>query len=84
MQLSMPFTEPVNSISDKNVVSDMKVKKRGAGSKLASNSVRLPTNTLSTGSRIQRWANFIAGFSIEFVEQCLAHRDPQNDIGVVQ
>ena len=80
MQLSMPFTENVSAVSDKNVASDMKVKKRGPGSKLAANSVRLPTNTLSTGSRIQRWANFIAGFSIEFVEQCLAHRDTQSDI----
>ncbi len=41
---------------------------------------RLPTNSLSSGSRIQRWANFIAGFSIEFIEQCLANRDKDNDI----
>jgi DNA modification methylase len=40
---------------------------------------KLPTNTLSSGNRIQRWANFIAGFSIEFVEQCLADRDKDLD-----
>lgn len=33
---------------------------------------RLPTNTLSHKHRVQRWANFIAGYSVEFVEQCLA------------
>lgn len=32
---------------------------------------RLTTNTLSNKKRIQRWGNFIAGFSIEFVEECL-------------
>jgi DNA modification methylase len=32
---------------------------------------RLPTNTLSHQHRVQRWANFIAGYSIEFVENCL-------------
>ncbi|MBL1222079.1 hypothetical protein JET18_14605 [Chryseobacterium sp. L7] len=41
---------------------------------------KLPTNTLSSENRIQRWANFIAGFSIEFVEQCLKGRDKDLDI----
>lgn len=41
---------------------------------------RLPTNTLSHNHRIQRWANFIAGYSVEFVEQCLASRSPKEDI----
>lgn len=41
---------------------------------------RLPTNTLSHNHRVQRWANFIAGYSVEFVEQCLATRDSTNDI----
>lgn len=36
---------------------------------------RMPTNTLSRRHRVQRWANFIAGFSVEFVEQCLAEVD---------
>lgn len=40
---------------------------------------KLPTNTLSSGNRVQRWANFIAGFSIEFVEQCLKNRNAQKD-----
>lgn len=41
---------------------------------------RLPTNTLSHHHRVQRWANFIAGYSVEFVEQCLRDRDIKNDI----
>lgn len=41
---------------------------------------RLPTNTLSHNHRVQRWANFIAGYSVEFVEQCLAARDAKEDI----
>lgn len=32
---------------------------------------RLPTNTLSKSKRLHRWGNFIAGYSIEFVEKCL-------------
>lgn len=42
--------------------------------------VRLPTNTLSHQSRVQRWANFIAGYSIEFVEECLSDRDNESDL----
>jgi len=41
---------------------------------------KLPTNTLSYGNRVQRWANFIAGFSVEFVEECLANRNAQKDV----
>ena len=41
---------------------------------------RLPTNTLSHNHRVQRWANFIAGYSVEFVENCLATRNKKNDI----
>lgn len=41
---------------------------------------QLPTNTLSSGNRIQRWANFVAGFSIEFVENCLKNRTSEEDI----
>ncbi|MGA1841692.1 MAG: DNA methyltransferase [bacterium] len=41
---------------------------------------RLPTNTLSQQNRIQRWANFIAGYSIEFTEKCLSKRDNNKDI----
>lgn len=37
---------------------------------------KLPTNTLSDQNRVQRWANFIAGYSIEFVEICLQKSDP--------
>ncbi len=37
---------------------------------------KLPTNTLSHQHRVQRWANFIAGYSIEFVENCLQNIDP--------
>jgi DNA modification methylase len=40
---------------------------------------RLPTNTLSHKHRVQRWANFIAGYSVEFVEQCLARRNSDID-----
>lgn len=43
------------------------------------NKIRLPTNTLSHNYRVQRWANFIAGYSVEFVEQCLATRNPKED-----
>lgn len=43
------------------------------------NKDRLPTNTLSHNHRIQRWANFIAGYSVEFVEQCLASRNAKED-----
>ncbi len=45
----------------------------------SSNKNRLPTNTLSHNYRVQRWANFIAGYSVEFVEQCLASRNPKED-----
>ena len=41
---------------------------------------KLPTNTLSHKSRVQRWANFIAGYSIEFVEECLSDKTPNEDI----
>jgi len=41
---------------------------------------RLSTNTLSKSKRVQRWGNFIAGFSIEFVEQCLAPYSPSDGI----
>lgn len=41
---------------------------------------RLPTNTLSHNHRVQRWANFIAGYSVEFVEQCLASRNSNEDV----
>ena len=44
---------------------------------------RLPTNTLSNSKRIQRWGNFIAGFSIEFVEKCLDELKNKNRTGVV-
>lgn len=37
---------------------------------------RLSTNTLSNSNRVQRWGNFIAGFSIEFVEECLSVISP--------
>jgi DNA modification methylase len=43
------------------------------------NKDRLPTNTLSHNHRVQRWANFIAGYSVEFVEQCLASRNSTED-----
>lgn len=43
------------------------------------NKERLPTNTLSHQHRVQRWANFIAGYSVEFVEQCLETRDRRID-----
>jgi len=33
---------------------------------------RVSTNTLSHRVGVQRWANFIAGFSVEFVQECLA------------
>ncbi|MGK7895102.1 MAG: DNA methyltransferase, partial [Xenococcus sp. (in: cyanobacteria)] len=29
---------------------------------------------------VHRWANFIAGYSIEFVEKCLVHQDHTQDI----
>jgi hypothetical protein len=41
---------------------------------------RLPTNTLSHNYRIQRWANFIAGYSIEFVEACLSDQEPSENV----
>ncbi len=44
---------------------------------------RLSTNTLSNTKRIHRWGNFIAGFSIEFVEQCLSGVMPRSDAGLV-
>lgn len=37
---------------------------------------RLPTNTLSHRVGVQRWANFVAGFSVEFVQECLAKTRP--------
>jgi DNA modification methylase len=40
---------------------------------------RLPTNTLSHNHRVQRWGNFIAGYSVEFVENCLEERDSTTD-----
>ena len=48
-------------------------------SKLAVKRERLPTNTLSHKHRVQRWANFIAGYSVEFVEECLSERDNFSD-----
>lgn len=44
---------------------------------------KLPTNTLSKSMRIQRWGNFIAGFSIEFVERCLADVVTAQDEAIV-
>jgi DNA modification methylase len=44
---------------------------------------RLPTNTLSNTKRIHRWGNFIAGFSIEFVEQCLLDSVPRPETGLI-
>lgn len=41
---------------------------------------KLPTNTLSHLNRVQRWANFIAGYSIEFVDECLKNSNPKTDI----
>lgn len=41
---------------------------------------RLTTNTLSKSKRVQRWGNFIAGFSIEFVEQCLSQFSPDSGL----
>ncbi|PJD98031.1 MAG: DNA methylase [Leptospira sp.] len=58
---------------------EIEIRRNSRKSKLISKD-RLPTNTLSSGSRIQRWANFIAGFSIEFIEQCLANRDKSEDV----
>jgi DNA modification methylase len=43
-------------------------------------SKRLPTNTSSHHYRIQRWANFIAGYSIEFVEACLSELVPSENV----
>src|SRR5690606_23515976 len=57
---------------------ELEISTKGSKSKVVSQN-RLPTNTLSSGNRVQRWANFIAGFSIEFVEQCLAERDKELD-----
>lgn len=42
---------------------------------------RLPTNTLSHHNRVQRWANFIAGYSVEFVENCLS--EVQHEDGLI-
>ena len=39
------------------------------------NKERLPTNTLSRHHRVQRWANFIAGYSVQLVEECLSTRN---------
>jgi len=44
---------------------------------------RLSTNTLSNTKRIHRWGNFIAGFSIEFVEQCLSGLMAEANSGLV-
>jgi len=44
---------------------------------------RLSTNTLSNTKRIHRWGNFIAGFSIEFVEQCLSDLVAEVNTGLV-
>ena len=44
------------------------------------NSERLVTNTLSRLHRVQRWGNFIAGFSVEFVTSCLEGLDPQDGL----
>jgi len=44
---------------------------------------RLSTNTLSKSKRIHRWGNFIAGFSTEFVEQCLSDVSPVGDQGPI-
>ena len=44
---------------------------------------RLSTNTLSNTKRIHRWGNFIAGFSIEFVEQCLSVMMPGPEAGSI-
>ncbi|HDN25792.1 MAG TPA: DNA methylase [Thioploca sp.] len=41
---------------------------------------KLSTNTLSHQYRVQRWANFIAGYSIEFVEACLSDKNPTEDV----
>ncbi len=41
---------------------------------------RITTNTLSHHHRVQRWANFIAGYSVEFVEQCLSSRNKAEDV----
>ena len=40
---------------------------------------KISTNNLSHKHPIQRWANFIAGYSIEFVEQCLSSRNKDED-----
>ncbi len=44
------------------------------------NSQKLSTNALSHHNRVQRWANFIAGYSIEFVENCLKEIKPQEGL----
>ena len=53
------------------------LRKHGGDANIAS---RLSTNTLSNHSRVQRWANFIAGYSIEFVESCLASITPSSGL----
>ena len=46
-----------------------------AASTSKANRTRVSTNTLSHRVGVQRWANFIAGFSVEFVQECLASLD---------
>ncbi|MDY6782636.1 MAG: DNA methyltransferase [Cyanobacteriota bacterium] len=41
---------------------------------------KLSTNALSSQNRVQRWANFIAGYSIEFVESCLEKVEPSQGL----
>lgn len=43
---------------------------------------KLSTNTLSDRYRIQRWANFIASYSIDFVEKCLQNLEPDRGLVV--
>jgi DNA modification methylase len=44
---------------------------------------RLSTNTLSNSKRIHRWGNFIAGFSVEFVELCLTNVSSDTETGII-
>lgn len=44
---------------------------------------RLSTNTLSKSKRIHRWGNFIAGFSVEFVEQCISAMSLDSQDGII-
>jgi len=57
----------------------MRINSQVASGELVSQQ-RLPTNTLSHKHRVQRWANFIAGYSVEFVEECLSKRDSSSDV----